>query len=1023
MNPLHRMLLIAVAATPGLAPTAGIAEAPDIARLERQVRENPASGPAKAALAEAYLRQCDLEKSLALWQEILAERPDHARARFVVERLTTQALDLNSHLDVLEQLIDRGITQDLAGLLDAASRRAASDSQKARILVVRGRLALNAPAVPEAPAVPKASRPTQSIPGVATARPHFEAACRLYPDTAGAARAAMALARLDAAAGRTADARRRLQAVMDNARLPDDAARQDARLELVLIGTQDATAGERIAAIRSLLARLTAAPVRRRALERLIAVITDSSGRWTPDAVAAAEAILASGSPFDEANGLIERLTQVARGQQDAAVLQRLVQLSETVRPADAGLAAAVGLLRVEALLSLAVVADEPAEVRLTLRRADDALAALDQPGPEPVGPAQAAELRGRLFLIEAQKRLALAGPTEALPSLMKAKDHYLAARRADPGAAFERLERIAGLLDEVGEPETAVALYREFAQRFAHRPQGRDALLKAAGLIDRRLGDATRALQVYAAYAARYPAELPYRQLELGERLRRLGYANLLDFQKRAGLTPDGIAGPKTRRKLRELEAGFDMISVADDGEDILRGVFVHPTIFKIARRLEARGHHHDAITAYRLLVNLFPTKREADDAVLAIARLFRANHLFEEALGAYAEMIEEFPKGNMTSEAYVEAAGCLENLGRWAEAREYYELYVKKFPKYKHVVLCTQRIALLDEIAQYEEFIATNPDSPKRAEARYQIATILYKQLKNPTKAAVEYRKIVAARPKHVRAAEGLYTAGVAQLHVENFPAARECFKELVRRYPDSRLADDGQFWIGHTYEYSARALGKLDAKRIVLKRRGLAARDRLLADLELRRRYFLNAQPGPAMPPEVWGADTLGVLASGSKRDRVNAELFRAIRAYEQVVETFKMGDMAGNALLRIGTIYTKYLKDPDKGIAAYQRLLAHYPGSKEAVDALFEVGDYHARAKRYDEAIQSFRQFIYNYPRDAKVEDAMLAIARCHADAKVWDKALDAYQSYLNKFPDGKHAETAKARIAWIRMYHF
>ncbi|MDK1031881.1 MAG: tetratricopeptide repeat protein, partial [Planctomycetia bacterium] len=376
-----------------------------------------------------------------------------------------------------------------------------------------------------------------------------------------------------------------------------------------------------------------------------------------------------------------------------------------------------------------------------------------------------------------------------------------------------------------------------------------------------------------------------------------------------------------------------------------------------------------------------------------------------------------------NVTSEAYVEAAGCCENLGMWEKARQYYELYAKKFPKYKHIALCKARLAQLEEIQQYADFIASNPASPKLAEARYQIATVLYKKLKNPIKAAMAFRTLAAAHPKHARAPEGMFMAGTAQLHAQNFPAAREAFAELVRGYPESRLADDGQYWIGHTYEYSARAIGKLDNRRIILKRRSLRARARLRDDLPLRRHYNPEAKPGHAVPEDVWGGDTLGVLASGSVRDRVNADLFRAIRAYRKVADNFKMGDMAGPALLRIGTIYVKYLKDPDRGIGAYQELLAHYPASAGAVDALFEVGGYHTKKNNFDDAIKAYRQFIYNYPKDARVAEARLAIARCYVEKKDWHKALDAYQSYLNKFPDAEQADFAKAQVEWIRMYHF
>jgi TolA-binding protein len=637
---------------------------------------------------------------------------------------------------------------------------------------------------------------------------------------------------------------------------------------------------------------------------------------------------------------------------------------------------------------------------------------------------ARAAELLGRCYLVEAQKRIALEGPAQALPLLLKAKDHYLALLSDKPEPCLDRLANVAALLEHLREWEMAVTLYREVATRYVHLPQGRDALLNVARLYETSLNDPLTALSVYAEYASRYPSDLPYRQLDLGARLRRLGYVNLLDFQKRSDLTADGVLGPRTSAKLEEVERTFDQISAAPEGGGgILRGRFVHPAMFQIARNLEKAGRFRDAIAAYRLFVNLFPTKAAAGDALLSVARLLRDNLLFDEALGAYAETIEDFPKGEGTADAYVESAACLENLGRWKEARDFYDLYMKKFPKYKHVALCKERVALLDEIRQYQDFLAGNAQSPKAPEAQYQLATILYEKLKNYTKAAVEFQKVAEAYPKHVRAAEGLYTAGAAFLKVENFPAARAVFARVVQDYRDSRLADDAQFWIGHTYEYAARALGNLDEKRIVLNRRGLAERDRMQADLELRRTFYPKARPGPAVPQDVWGGDALGVLTSGSTRDRVNADLFRAIAAYRKVVDDFKTGDMAGNSLLRIGAIYTQYLKDPDKGIAAYQELLTHYGATKEAVDALYEVGAYHLKNANFDDAVKAYQQFVYNYPKDERVEEAMLAMARCHVEKKAWDKALDAYQSYLAKYPSGKGAEFAKAQVVWIRMYHF
>ena len=1076
--PSHRSHLSypALAVAIALAFASVPAAAQSVAELEKRVQQVP-SIEARQALAEAYLADCQLEKSLRLWRDILAQQPDNARAKLVVERLTAQALDLDTQLETIGTLIDKGVFNGTESLLNAAGKRAATDAQKSRILYLRGRFVLRdferplpitmaQPASSEPPSqgeadgideadvasqpaaesrssrVPRPVTPKlkveKDVPAdvptetpldtsqEASARAYFQGAMAMAPDSPWAARSAMALARLDVQAGRLASALRLLRQVTENKKLDDKAVKQTARFRLVVLESRDLTPPERLAALQDLLGATTEAPVRRLILEQMIAMTLAAQGGWGAQAVDYLGLMLKVSPSYEQASAVLGRLADVARTSQDASTLDRLVAVLKELREKsnDQALARQGLLLLVEALLARAVAEDKPAAVTALVAEAQKLLDSISAGKTQFADRTRAGELRGRCYLVEAQKLIALQGPLAALPLLVKARDHYLALLPGNPEQCLGRLASIAALLEHVKEWDMAAGLYREVAGNYPQLPQGRDALLNVARLYEKSLNEPMEALAVYAEYSSRYPAELPYRQMELGQRLRRLGYANLLDFQKRNDLKPDGLLGPKTSSKLEEVEETFDEISIAGgDGGGILRGQFVYPSIFRIARALEQAGRARDAIDAYRMFVNLFPTKSLANQALISVARLLRDNLLFEEALGAYAEVIEDFPKGDMTSEAYIESASCLENLGRWKQAREFYELYMKKFPKYKHVALCKGRIAMLDEIRQYQDFVTGNPQNAKAAEAQYQLATILYEKFKNYTKAAVEFQKVAENYPKHVRAVDGLYTAGAALLKVENFPAARNVFGQVTRGYPDSRLADDAQFWIGHTYEYAARALGKLDELRIVLKRRSLVERQRLLAGLDLRRTYYRQAQAAPQVPEDIWGGDAMGVLTSGSARDRVNADLFRAIQAYRKVVDEFKTGDMAGSALLRIGTIYIQYLKDPDNGIKAYQELLAHYGATSQAVDALYEVGAYYLKDSNYDEAIKAYQQFIYNYPKEDRVEDAMLAVARCYVEKKTWDKALDAYQSYLAKYPNGKSAEFAKAQIAWIRMYHF
>ena len=140
-------------------------------------------------MAEAYLADCQLEKSLGLWREILAAQPDNGRAKLVVDRLTAQALDLDTQLATIARLIDKGVFSGTEALLDAAGERAATNAQKAEILYLRGRLSLRDAETPPSP-----SKSGDGGRSEAAARSAFAGAMAMAPDSVWSAKAAIATA-------------------------------------------------------------------------------------------------------------------------------------------------------------------------------------------------------------------------------------------------------------------------------------------------------------------------------------------------------------------------------------------------------------------------------------------------------------------------------------------------------------------------------------------------------------------------------------------------------------------------------------------------------------------------------------------------------------------------------------------------------------------------------------------------------------------------------------------------------------
>jgi TolA-binding protein len=524
--------------------------------------------------------------------------------------------------------------------------------------------------------------------------------------------------------------------------------------------------------------------------------------------------------------------------------------------------------------------------------------------------------------------------------------------------------------------------------------------------------------MEVLERYHDLYP---PFFRLptEAEDRIRRLGYAGVGAFQAAHGLKADGILGKKTLEALAHEEENFREILPAVPVRETVQGRFVHDVLFQIAQGLEARGRFREAVRAYQVFLSLYPGHQHSEDALLSIARIFRANDLFAEAASAYSRLMEDYPNGDKTSQAYLEAAGCRELLGEWKAAADHYELYLKKFPNYAGVKDAQCKLAAVRKVMHHADLLADGLPPGKKASALYEMGQVVYKELGSLPKAVGIFAEVADQFPKSYQGPDARFSQGVCLLREGNFALAREAFERLLKDYPDSRLADDARFWIAHTWEYQARAIGRLDFRRVVLKKRSVAEASALRADLDLRRRYVPKAATeGPA-----WHNPHPDLLKEGQVRDRVREDLVRAVAEYRRVVADHATGDMAQKALLRIGAVSSDYLHDAEKAIEAYRMLLERYPGSTEAVDAQFAVGRHSLKKGDFMAAEKAIAQFLAGFPNHAKAAEALLDLADCHSARKEWQKALDDYQSFLSRWPDSPRAAEVREKAEWIRRYRF
>ncbi len=177
---------------------------------------------------------------------------------------------------------------------------------------------------------------------------------------------------------------------------------------------------------------------------------------------------------------------------------------------------------------------------------------------------------------------------------------------------------------------------------------------------------------------------------------------------------------------------------------------------------------------------------------------------------------------------------------------------------------------------------------------------------------------------------------------------------------------------------------------------------------------------AQAGASAQQASRAEEAMTAFEMANRRDRINAALRSAVRAYEKASKIM-LGDYADDALLRMAEIYQNRLKDPVKAMEVYDRIVATFPGTAVAEDAVWRRAKHYEHEGLYKKARKEYETFINNYPQSKRVEEATFRLAEMYEHLKMWVKAIDTYRSYENKFPKGPRLQQAKKQREWINKY--
>jgi len=140
-------------------------------------------------------------------------------------------------------------------------------------------------------------------------------------------------------------------------------------------------------------------------------------------------------------------------------------------------------------------------------------------------------------------------------------------------------------------------------------------------------------------------------------------------------------------------------------------------------------------------------------------------------------------------------------------------------------------------------------------------------------------------------------------------------------------------------------------------------------------------------------------------------------KALLAYRRLVFLFPKHETAPVALERMADIYANNLNDYPAAIATLQVLSQKYKTRNGRGDFYLErIGWNYFMMEEYDQAREASQRFLKKYPDSPLAERAVVRYADSYYVQNRTSEALKAYQEALERFPKGEQVDRIRFRMA-------
>jgi len=408
----------------------------------------------------------------------------------------------------------------------------------------------------------------------------------------------------------------------------------------------------------------------------------------------------------------------------------------------------------------------------------------------------------------------------------------------------------------------------------------------------------------------------------------------------------------------------------------------------FGVGRLLYRKGDWNGAVEALGVLANRFPKSDVLPRALYARALAERKLARNEQALRDVQAFLASNPKGDEANDARLVLGLCQSSLGRDKDAAETLGALARDQPGYAQV----------DQV-------------------RYEHAFALQK-LKREADAVEAFRKLAAASPSSPLAAEALFRAGEIHYAAARYAEAAAAYADALAKSPAPALRET----VLHKIAWCAFQRGDFPAAAAAFDRQAAEAPSGpllqdayfLAAEAEFRQEHWQNAldrylKVARARPPAYHAR---ALYRAGQCAGRLKDWPASASR-YEELLAAFPKSDRAADALYGLGLALQNQEKLP-QAVAAYERVVKE-TDTETAAKAQFMIGECLFARKDHEGAAAQFLKAAYGYPYEEWAGNAHFEAARCFEVLKKLDQARLSYKILAETYPNHPKAKAAAERL--------